>query len=144
MARRKRASMREGPLADLFRSTARDGRGEQAQAQPSRVPSTQAAERRPPTTRPTESRPRERRRGRAAPIPSGPPVRPRSREPTPPDPERVRAYRVEEPSLDSRSRRSGSAGSSPTTSHDVEGPAYGRDEPGHAATTTARRARTCR
>ena len=24
MARRKRASMREGPLADLFRSTARD------------------------------------------------------------------------------------------------------------------------
>ena len=26
MARRKRASMREGPLADLFRSTAREDR----------------------------------------------------------------------------------------------------------------------
>jgi cell division protein FtsZ len=76
MARRKRASMREGPLADLFRSTTR----------PEEEPETeqQAA---PPAAREPEESTQETREEPAA-----------EREQAPPDPERVRAFRVEEQS----------------------------------------------
>src|SRR5438067_1876136 len=90
MARRKRASMREGPLADLFRSTVR----EDSEAEPP----TKQEPTPPPSQEETrvvepERRPPERRHH---PEPPAPPTH-AERETTPPDPERLRAYRVDEP-----------------------------------------------
>src|SRR3954453_3082628 len=91
MARRKRASMREGPLADLFRSPAPEEGEEEPtkqqpvpEASPAEEPSTffdheQDATPAPPPPAPTVHREPE-------PEP----------EPEPPDPERVRAYRVDD------------------------------------------------
>src|SRR5215212_7447742 len=91
MARRKRASMREGPLADLFRSTV--GRGEdepETEVHAAEAPSTPEPREAAPPTRPPEEEPQ-------APPPdptwSGEPM-PAPEEP--PDPERVRAYRTED------------------------------------------------
>src|SRR5213078_1070720 len=50
-------------------------------------------------------------------------------EPTPPDPERVRAYRVEEP-LNALPEPKERLSRIFAEDHDVEGPAYGREEPG--------------
>jgi cell division protein FtsZ len=77
MARRKRASMREGPLADLFRSTVE---GDSAE------PETDTSEQ----TRALPADPGERDERRE------PPARRRQREaPGPPDPEEVTVYRLE-------------------------------------------------
>src|SRR4051794_21007859 len=126
MARRKRASMREGPLADLFRSTSSHEREQPAEppAPPdspserdeaeegTRVPGEPDAGARPP--RRTEEEP------------------PRSEpEHVPPDPERVRAYRVEDHELPPiREPRERLNRIFADEARDVEGPTYGRDEPG--------------
>jgi cell division protein FtsZ len=126
MARRKRASMREGPLADLFRSTTRPEADE---------PKTQAHE--PAPAPPAEEETRVARQ-EPAPEPAREPERetPPPREPErgtpPPDPERVRAYRMEEPDApyesvirEPRERLNRIFGDE---SRDPEGPAYGREE----------------
>ena len=124
MARRKRASMREGPLADLFRSTVDPDdppeapkRGEQRAEDETGVMREQPPaprESRPPDAEPqapgdpsrspsTIRRPSPSPRPRTTCAPTGPRNRPRP--------------------------RSGSHGSSPTTSSTPTAPAYGRDEP---------------
>src|SRR5436309_13826234 len=88
MARRKRASMREGPLADLFRSTASREPDEQAESPES-----------PESARESEREETRELGGREAAAPP-PAHEERISEPEPPpDPERVRAYRVEEHEL---------------------------------------------
>src|SRR5215203_4479177 len=124
MARRKRASMREGPLADLFRSTIREEEGQEqpTQQQPS-----------PPEESPSDDATRVLDPSDAEVAPSAPPEPPRVREepepePAPPDPERVHAYRVDDlrqpPAVKERLSRIFAE------DHDVEGPAYGREDPG--------------
>jgi cell division protein FtsZ len=119
MARRKRASMREGPLADLFRST----------VEPEE----------PPAPPPVPGRPEEETRvlreeadAAAERAPEPPPASPER--PVPPveetpDPERVHAYRVEErervvPKPTERLSRIFS-----DEHAEPEPPLYGRDEP---------------
>src|SRR5215218_11192315 len=115
MARRKRASMREGPLADLFRSTTPE-------------PEEQPTEQQPPPE-PPASEEATRVFDRDPATPSPPPEPPEVREepepepePAPPDPERVRAYRVDDlreaPGAKERLSRIFAE------EHDVEGPAY--------------------
>jgi cell division protein FtsZ len=143
MARRKRASMREGPLADLFRSTVEPDDPPEAPTSPSREEDTRAmdegaldapssseetrepdraGERRP--ERPVERRPEPAIEQRPT-----PPVEPES---ALPDPERVRAYRVDEPEAPvppaAKERLSRIFGEDMP---DVEGPAFGREEPGY-------------
>jgi len=112
--------MREGPLADLFRSTARDEE-EKPTEQHSVVPGA-----------PDEGTVI----GEPEPTPQPPPAEREAPEtfaepePEPPDPERVRAYRVDErepviPQAKERLTRIFA-----DEAHDVEGPAYGREEPG--------------
>jgi cell division protein FtsZ len=141
MARRKRASMREGPLADLFRSTVEpDDPPEAPTAPPSqreedtRVIDEGAAE--APSRSEESPRPgagREPSFGEPEPEPPfQPPAEPES---SPPDPERVRAYRVDEPELTTpptppaaKERLSRIFGEEMP---DVEGPAFGREEPSY-------------
>jgi cell division protein FtsZ len=116
MARRKRASMREGPLADLFRST----------VDPEDPPEA--------PTRPDHGRedgPPVRQAEQAAAAPDPEPVVERV-----PEPDRVEAYRGDEelqtapeppPAKERLSRIFADE------AHDVEGPAYGRDEPTYGA-----------
>src|SRR5436190_10227157 len=124
MARRKRASMREGPLADLFRSTASDER-----EQPTEPPAPSEAAR-------DEGEEKTRVQGERD-VAARPPDRtekepPRSEpEHVPPDPERVRAYRVEDHELPPiREPRERLNRIFADEARDVEGPTYGRDEPG--------------
>src|SRR5215210_2671247 len=123
MARRKRASMREGPLADLFRSTTRHEEDEPEQEQPTEQHSAV-----PPRS---QDEPAAIATPEPAPAPSHPPAppQPEEREPAPPDPERVRAYRVEEhsslPAAKERLTRIFA-----DEAHDVDGPTYGREDPG--------------
>src|SRR5436190_15568799 len=121
MARRKRASMREGPLADLFRSTIREEKEE-------------PTEQHEPVAPPGEEKTRViRDRQAAAPPPAREPEPPPARAepgPKPPDPERVRAYRVEESAPVSREPKERLSRIFADEAHDVEGPAYGREEPG--------------
>ncbi len=124
MARRKRASMREGPLADLFRSTSREGA---SNPEPEEPPTEQQSAGRPTDDDPEELGDREDASRPA--LPERPtPVAPEQSEP--PDPERVRAYRVEEtaPSLPEPKERLNKIFADEAL--DVEGPTYGRDEPG--------------
>jgi cell division protein FtsZ len=127
MARRKRASMREGPLADLFRSTVEP---EEPPAPP-RTPGREDETRVMPEDEPTTSR-----ESASPPAPSepAPPERPVPPVRETPDPERVRAYRVEDspqevspvivPEPKERlSRIFGDEGQEP------DAPAYGRHEP---------------
>ncbi len=128
MARRKRASMREGPLADLFRSTVRD-ESEKSSERPTEQHEA-----------PAEPVSGERAEGEAPEVddredalpPAAPEGEPPAEEPhaAPPDPERVRAYRVEDapPQVPQPKERLSRIFADET--HDVEGPAYGRDEPG--------------
>jgi cell division protein FtsZ len=121
MARRKRASMREGPLADLFRSTIRAEEEQPAEQRP--APEARSGD---------DDATRVLDRGEtAAPTPPPEPTQIHEEpEHAPPDPERVRAYRVDEltdvPEPKERLTRIF------TEEHDVEGPAYGREEPGLA------------
>jgi cell division protein FtsZ len=131
MARRKRASMREGPLADLFRSTIREEEGEQPTRQQSVPERAKGGESEPPPSEePTRVFDRESE-APAAPPPEPPPAREEpEREPAPPDPERVRAYRVDDlPDIPEPKERLTRIFAE---EHDVEGPAYGREEPGLA------------
>ena len=130
MARRKRASMREGPLADLFRSTVEPeeppappeapGRGDDTRVMPEEPASPSSApfdlEEEPPSER------------TAAPEPTAPPERPVPPVPQTPDPERVHAYRVDEeervvPEPKERLSRIFDDGPDP------DAPAYGREDP---------------
>src|SRR5918996_5426823 len=116
MARRKRASMREGPLADLFRSTTDPDREQE--------PAPQAGDREEETRvmegEPARSEP---------PPPSREPTRERATPAPPPDPERVRAYRIEDeappPVLPAKERLSRIFADE---GRDPEGPSYGREE----------------
>ncbi len=122
MARRKRASMREGPLADLFRSTAREQRDASKEEPPTEH--QDAADQAEHGDRAVEER------HEASPPTAGeqdPPDEEATA--TPPDPERVRAYRLEEsaPIPPAKERLSRIFADE---AHDVEGPAYGREEPG--------------
>src|SRR5436190_21342799 len=123
MARRKRASMREGPLADLFRSTVREDKDTQPPTEQHSVPPPGPEER--VIGEPETAAPRERAR-EPEPVP---PAFDEEPEPTPPDPERVRAYRVEEP-LNTLPEPKERLSRIYAEDHDVEGPAYGREEPG--------------
>jgi cell division protein FtsZ len=116
--------MREGPLADLFRSTTRrdeDAKGDEKSATPG------PQETRELRASESESPPEYERR----PVPKPPRDRPQG---PPLDPERVRAYRVEESaaapsaeySVPAKERLSRIFTEEPP---DVEGPAYGREDP---------------
>jgi cell division protein FtsZ len=118
--------MREGPLADLFRSTVREDEEPEAptQQQPASPRETDETRvLRDSEREPAPEPPREREPA-ATPVHDEP-------EPTPPDPERLRAYRVEEqltPPPEPKERLSRIF----AEEHDVEGPAYGREDPGLA------------
>jgi cell division protein FtsZ len=116
MARRKRASMREGPLADLFRSTVDPEDPPEAPTRPDRG---------------REDGPPVHQAEQAAAAPDPEPVVERV-----PEPDRVEAYRGDEelqtapeppPAKERLSRIFADE------AHDVEGPAYGRDEPTYGA-----------
>jgi cell division protein FtsZ len=124
MARRKRASMREGPLADLFRSTVREDKDSEPPTERHSAPPPSPEETRV-ISEPETAAPRERTR---EPEPLPPPVH-EDPQPTPPDPERVRAYRVDEP-LSSLPEPKERLSRIFAEDHDVDGPAYGREEPG--------------
>jgi cell division protein FtsZ len=129
MARRKRASMREGPLADLFRSTTGDEPEEEAGGdQPTEMMGTEGAE----APAPVEDRPAETERpvnDEPAPQPSArerEPVRERERMPDSGD---VSVYKVDEPAAETPAAKD--------RLRDIfvdeqppDGPAYGRAEPG--------------
>ncbi len=127
MARRKRASMREGPLADLFRSTvgAQGEAGKEKDAKPVE-PAEEEAPTQEAAAEPTEEQ-------READIP---------REEQVPEPEEVNVYRVEEetehePAVEPPTAKerlehifTDDAGTG------LESPAYGREEP-HAGRSFA-------
>jgi cell division protein FtsZ len=124
MARRKRASMREGPLADLFRSTVdpedppeAPSRGEPPAEDETSVMREESA---PP---PREPEPREPEPPPAAPAESQPFDQTRA-EPGPPA-EEVRAYRSESPP-GAKERLSRIFADDVL---DADPPTYGRDEP---------------
>jgi cell division protein FtsZ len=110
--------MREGPLADLFRSTTEDERDEQAPSPPG------------------EARSEEETRVIPSPEPPQPPVAEEAGAddaegaPRPPDPERVRAYRLEEHMPAPREPSERLSRIFADEAREVEGPTYGRDEPG--------------
>ena len=122
MARRKRASMREGPLADLFRSTEDPDDPPEA---PSGVEGETGVMREQRSAPPPEP---ERRSDPPAATPAAP--FDHAEEPPPeaplaqPDPE-VRAYRSDDPPA-AKERLSRIFSDEVL---DVEGPAYGREEP---------------
>jgi cell division protein FtsZ len=133
MARRKRASMREGPLADLFRSTVEPD-------DPPEAPSR--------SERPAEDETDVMRSEPAAPAPErragepSAPVRPEPRSESTPfdradeppaerpdsEPDQVRAYRLEDEPPAAKERLSRIFADE---THDVDGPAYGREEPAY-------------
>jgi cell division protein FtsZ len=128
--------MREGPLADLFRSTVREDEEQPTKQQPVPEPPTRQ-ERRAPEPPPGEGSPQffdheADAAAPSAPSPEAPAEEPPAREPeperAPPDPERVRAYRVDDlPDVPEPKERLSRIFAE---EHDVEGPAYGREEPG--------------
>jgi cell division protein FtsZ len=126
MARPKRASMREGPLADLFRSTtppdepAEESRGEGPATDETSV--LDRVERAAPTPPPVE---------RSSSLPYDREEEDEAAPPPPPDPERVRAYRLEGRGVeraipDAKDRLSRIFTDEPL---DPEPPVYGREEP---------------
>ncbi len=134
MARRKRASMREGPLADLFRSTVPQEGEEEQPTEQQRVPEQQAPEQPPGSEEPTTFFDHEQDAvadPEPPPAPPEPPAVRREPEPAPPDPERVRAYRVDDlPSVPAAKERLSRIFAD--DSQDVEGPTYGREDPGYS------------
>jgi cell division protein FtsZ len=132
MARRKRASMREGPLADLFRSTVPQEGEEEQPTEQQAVPEQPARTEPPASEESTTFFDHEQDAVSDPAQPAAPPEPPavrREPEPAPPDPERVRAYRVDDlPDVPAAKERLSRIFAD--DSHDVEGPAYGREEPG--------------
>ncbi|MDX6581704.1 MAG: cell division protein FtsZ [Solirubrobacterales bacterium] len=126
MARNKRASMREGPLADLFRSTAKP-----EEEQPTKAGRDEPVEQETRVLPPTEPA-----RDRAEPESAEPQPFDHSDEPVEesrpaPDPEPVRAYRLEERGVERvlpepKDRLSRIFADEPL---DPEPPMYGRDDP---------------
>jgi cell division protein FtsZ len=100
MATNKRASMREGPLADLFRKTAADTSGTPESEQPARGKQRERAE--PAQEKVPEAPPAETPQPAAAEPPPAPPAQPRETQApqaaTPPATERRRRFH---PSFDS-------------------------------------------
>jgi cell division protein FtsZ len=131
MARRKRASMREGPLADLFRSTvdADDPPESPGASQPPAEDETRVIGREPeqPTESPTRTPepPRETAPFDQEEPPAGPPE---------PEPERMHAYRLEEAAPGAKERLSRIFSDDAI---DVAGPTYGRDEPSYRGAVSA-------
>src|SRR5215217_957291 len=125
MARRKRASMREGPLADLFRSTVEPDDPPEAPARGDR-----------PQEGETNVMPQQPERSREAPAPE-PPAQPapfdRAAEGEEAGRERsgeeVRAYRVEDSASSGPPAKERLSRIFSDEALDVEGPAYGREEP---------------
>ena len=125
MARRKRASMREGPLADLFRSTVEPDDPPEAPARGDR-----------PQEGETDVMPQQPERSREAPAPE-PPAQPapfdRAAEGEEAGRERsgeeVRAYRVEDSASSGPPAKERLSRIFSDEALDVEGPAYGREEP---------------
>ena len=124
MARRKRASMREGPLADLFRSTTgpdepatEEGTSEE---QPTEMMRSEGAEAPAPVEqRPTEVEPR------AEPEPEAP-ERPLS------EPDEMSVYKLDDPreSVAAPPAKDRLRSIFVDEHHGPDGPAFGRDEPG--------------
>lgn len=143
MARRKRASMREGPLADLFRSTSEEGQDppefdhpeeteiDAGSSQDETVEQRTADRRDQPVTSPDPDA--AGRFGRGDPLESPAPERPRPTEPAPELPARPPVDRLPERSADAsgapdpqdRLRR---IFSESPAGHD-DSPRYGRHEP---------------
>ena len=130
MARNKRASMREGPLADLFRSTAKPD--EQPTQAHSAVGGDEPVEEDTRVLPPSEP-PREEPEPESADgLPFDHQVDEAPEEPLrTPDPEPVRAYRLEERGVERavpepKDRLSRIFADEPL---DPEGPLYGRDDP---------------
>jgi cell division protein FtsZ len=126
MARRKRASMREGPLADLFRSTVEPEDPPEAKSpdEETRVMKEERPEAPAPSREPAPPDPEPPAYGRE--------------EPQPPDPERVRAYRVDETQADRPQVPEARQRLSRIFAEDMpdfEGPAFGREEPVRGAPT---------
>jgi cell division protein FtsZ len=134
MARRKRASMREGPLADLFRSTEAPDDPPEPPARPE--PRRGAEGEAPARPAPRPEPPAEPPRAPADPEPRvqpEPPVAPVARDPEPvPDDAEVTAYRPDEPQPRRRApkERLRDVFSSETTDRP---PAYGREEPSRSS-----------
>jgi cell division protein FtsZ len=138
MARRKRASMREGPLSDLFRSTARPeeepdkARGEGAEERPTELLDTEGATEAPP---PIDERSAEAPREAPAAPERTPAERP---DRVPPEPDEMSVYRVDEqegppsPAPDAPPGARERLRSIFVEERRSEGPAFGRDEPGAA------------
>jgi cell division protein FtsZ len=124
--------MREGPLADLFRSTVEP----EDPPEPPPAPGSSPEE----DTRVIERQPAESERREPAPParePEPPPRQPEQRpapDPSPPDPERLRAYRVEEreaPQPEVPGAKERLSRIFTDEGIDVEGPTYGREEPSY-------------
>ncbi len=124
MARRKRASMREGPLADLFRSTVEPDDPPEAPSRSGREPEPE------PETRVVDTSPAPPEREPASSDPAADvPFDQADEDPAGSD-QPPEAYREEPPEAKERLSRIFS-----DDAVDVEGPAYGREEPrytGHA------------
>src|SRR5687767_7472691 len=123
MARRKRASMREGPLADLFRSTVDPEDPPEAPERAGRQPEEETSVMREQPARPQAREPEPERGHPAEPAPFDH----SQAEPAPPPapPEEVQAYHTPEPPA-AKERLSRIFGDDVL---DADPPAYGRDEP---------------
>src|SRR5919106_1224590 len=138
MARRKRASMREGPLADLFRSTVEPDDPPEAaaasrEAERARIKDEPRNEPRILPERDEAAAPAHRPAPEHRPERDEGPLYDHEAEPSrgaPPDPERVRAYRLGEPRPPTGKERVSRIF---TEEPEVEGPLYGREEPGFGA-----------
>jgi cell division protein FtsZ len=113
--------MREGPLADLFRSTSRPEQEKRAPEPPAPEPEdTRVVDEPVPRDEAGHLYDREERRS----------------DPVPPEPEEVHAYRVDEPvgerDVPAAKERLSRIFTDDVRHHDVEGPHYGRSEPSYA------------
>jgi cell division protein FtsZ len=115
--------MREGPLADLFRSTVEPEDPPEAPARPGA-----GREPEPETTVHDEATDAPADQGETTRAPEPPEAEP-YREPSPPEPERVEAYRVESETRDVPAAKERLSRIFTDDALDVEGPTYGRDEP---------------
>ena len=129
MARRKRASMREGPLADLFRSTV------EPEEPPAPPPTPGRSE---DETRAMPREPDPRSEPADEPTPPAHEQAPAPERPVPPvaetpDPERVHAYRVEERERMVPEPKERLSRIFTEDTPEPEAPAYGREDPDLAA-----------
>jgi cell division protein FtsZ len=141
MARRKRASMREGPLADLFRSTTRPEEPPEPPEAPRSAEDTRVLPQQPAesTEAPTESGEffdQDHATREPEPLPTERPVPPVAETA---DPERVRAYRVEEEERVVPGAKDRLSRIFAEDVPEVEGPIYGRHEPEYGGPSSGAR-----